>query len=431
MADWIIRNARVMDANQDKIADVALREGKIERVATQIDANARQEIDAAGKVLFAGGIDAHVHFNEPGRRAWEGIETGSAALAKGGMTSYFDMPLNSTPPVTTVDAYHVKRDLMDKKSLVNGYIWAGLTPDSIGNIAALAEEDIVGFKAFMSNSGISDFAAVDDGTLYEGMQRIAETGKILAVHAENDGLTAYLSAQIQATGRTSALDYLHSRPAVAEHDAIQRALLFAEATGCALHIVHVSTAKGVALVNEARERGVNVSCETCPHYLVLCEADVERIGAAAKCAPPIRSETECEALWHAVLEGQVDFIASDHSPAPLDMKQDDDFFAIWGGIAGCQSTLSLLLTEGYHARGLSLSRVSALLSGNVAARFGLTNKGTLAAGFDADLTLVDVEASYTLQADDLAYRHSFSPYIGMPLRGIVQKTWVKGELVYG
>lgn len=431
MPDLIIRNARVVDALRDDVADVAVTDGVIESVAPNIDESAPIEVDANGNVLLAGLIDAHVHFNDPGRADWEGIRTGSQALAKGGVTSYFDMPLNSSPPTLTVEAFDAKRHLMDAQSLVNGYLWGGLTPTNLDDMAGLSERGVIGFKAFMSRSGTDDFQSVDDDTLYRGMQIAQKLGKIVAVHAENDSLTYGLAQQAIQAGRTGIRDYLESRPAVAEWEAIQRAILFAEETGCALHIVHVSTGRGVELVLDAQARDVDVTCETCPHYLVLTDDDVERLGAVAKCAPPLRDVGEQAVLWHLLLNDQLPIIASDHSPAPMDMKQGDDFFAIWGGIASCQSTLSLMLTYGYHQRGMSLQKIAEVTSYNVAQRFSLSTKGLIAEGMDADFTLVDVDAQYRLTADDLAYKHQVSPYVGMDLHGKVHKTWVGGKQVYG
>lgn len=431
MTDLIIRGARVIDATQDLIADVAITNGGISAIAPALSDNAPLEIDANGLTLLPGGIDAHVHFNQPGRTDWEGIETGTAALAKGGVTSFFDMPLNSSPVTTTVAAFDEKRRLMDAHARVNGYIWGGLVPGNLDDLAPLAERGVIGFKAFMSNSGIEEFQAADDATIYQGMQALAPLGKILAVHAENDSITGVLAAQARAEGRVGVRDYLTSRPALAEIEAIQRLIFFAGETGCKLHIVHVSTGRGVELVTQAQAQGVDVTCETCPHYLVLTEEDVERLGAVAKCAPPIRSQTEQDALWAKLADSTLPMVVSDHSPAPMSLKHGDDFFAIWGGIAGCQSTLPLLLTYGYHTGRLTLNHIAAVTAHNIVARFGLTQKGAIRVGMDADLALVDVNAEYTLKAEDLEYKHKISPYVGLHLRGAVVKTWVRGKQVYG
>ncbi|MGJ3238941.1 MAG: allantoinase AllB [Anaerolineae bacterium] len=431
MVDTIIRQARVIDSTQDLIADVAITEGLITGVLPSITDNAPHEIDASGKVLLPGGIDPHVHFNDPGRTDWEGIASGSRALAKGGMTSFFDMPLNASPPTLTAEAYHAKRQIADRDSVVNAYLWGGLTPDNLDHLEELLACGVVGFKAFMSNSGIDDFASVDDDTLYQGMCTLAPYGAIVAVHAENDTLTARQAQRAIVQGHITMRDYLQSRPVIAELEAIQRAILFAQETECKLHIVHVSSARGVALVTEARQCGVDVTCETCPHYLVLTDADAEELGAVAKCAPPLRSADEQDALWKALLSGDIPIIASDHSPAPMSLKKGDNFFTIWGGIAGCQSTLSLLITEGYHRRGMSLQQIVRLTSANTAQRFGLTGKGGITLGMDADLALWDLDASAILQADDLAYQHRISPYIGRNLYGKVHRIWVGGHVIYG
>jgi allantoinase len=283
----------------------------------------------------------------------------------------------------------------------------------------------------MSNSGIDDFQAVDDMTLYDGMQRAAQLGLIVAVHAENDQITSALARRAQEQGRTGVHDYLASRPVVAELEAIERAILFAQETGCSLHIVHVSSGRGVRLVTAARARGIDVSCETCPHYLVLTEDDVEALGAIAKCAPPIRSQAEQQALWQHLLSGNIPMVASDHSPAPADMKTGSDFFQVWGGISGCQSLLQLLLTEGHVRRHLVLPLVASITAEYVARRFRVSpQKGRIAPGYDADLVLVNLQESFSLQASDLLYRHAHSPYVGRKLSGRVIRTLVRGQTVF-
>lgn len=225
-------------------------------------------------------------------------------------------------------------------------------------------------------------------------------------------------------------DYLDSRPVVAELVAIARALTLAQVTGCALHIVHVSTGRGVAQVAAARARGVDVSCETCPHYLMLTDEDAEALGPVAKCAPPLRAAAELEALWRALAEGTIPIVASDHSPAPWAFKTGADVLAAWGGISGCQTMLTLLLGEGHRNRGLPLDLIARATSGYVARRFRLPGKGSLEPGDDADLVLVDLGAETRLSADDLHYRHRHSPFVGRPLRAQVARTFARGRLVF-
>ncbi len=431
--DLIIRHGTVVTPEGEAHADVAVADGVIAAVGPELAGDAREELDARGLHLFPGLIDAHVHFNEPGRADWEGWATGSAALAAGGGTVAVEMPLNANPPTCDAASFAQKLAYAEANALTDFALWGGLVPGDLSRLDELAASGVIGFKAFMSASGTPEFAAADDLTLYEGMARAARLNLPVAVHAESEALTAALAARAVAAGRLSARDYLESRPVVAELEAIQRALLFAAETGCRLHIVHVSCGRGVALVSEARARGVDVTCETCPHYLVLTDEDVERIGAAAKCAPPLRASADQAELWARLFAGEVAFVASDHSPAPATMKGQSQagFFGIWGGIAGAQSTLELLLTEGHHRRGLSLPAIAALTAANVAKRLRLApRKGTIAPGADADLALVDLGVEWTLSSDDLRDRHRLSPYIGRALRGRVVRTLRRGQTIY-
>ncbi|MFV9505897.1 MAG: allantoinase AllB [Oscillochloridaceae bacterium umkhey_bin13] len=433
--DLLIRHATLVTPTGPVAADLAVADGQIVALGPALAGHATTTLDASGLHVLPGLIDAHVHVNEPGRSHWEGWETGTAALAAGGGTLCFDMPLNASPPTCDGPSFDLKLAAAQAHARTDFALWGGLVPGNLDQLASLAERGVIGFKAFMSNSGIADFAAADDLTLYEGMAQAARLGLPVAVHAESDSLTAQLTARALARGQITIRDYLHTRPIMAELEAIQRAILFAAETSCRLHIVHVSSGRGVALVAEARARGVDVSCETCPHYLVLTEADVERIGAAAKCAPPIRDYAEREALWAHLERGTVDLVASDHSPAPPELKTASadgrGFFGLWGGIAGIQATLELLLSEGYHARGLSLTRIVALTAGTVAARFRLDqHKGCLAVGYDADLALVALDPPWTLRRDDLHDRHRLSPYVGRKLRGRVVQTIRRGTTIY-
>ena len=428
--DLIIRRGVLVTETGVHTADLAVADSQIAAIEPELAGSGRVEIDAAGLHLFPGVIDAHVHCNEPGRADWEGIATGTGALAAGGATSCFDMPLNAHPPTLDAASFALKRAAVETSAVTDVALWGGLVPGDVDRLDELAECGVVGVKAFMSDSGIDDFPAVDDLTLYDGMTRAAALELIVAVHAESESITSRLAARAIAAGETTAGDYLRSRPAIAEIEAIGRALLLAEETGCALHIVHVSTGRGVALVAAARSRGVDASCETCPHYLVLTEDDLEILGAVAKCAPPLRPAAERDALWRDLASGDLPMVASDHSPAPADLKTGDDYFRIWGGIAGCQSLLPLLLTEGYHTRQIPLPTIAAAASSYVARRFRLPRKGRLAVGADADLALVDLDAGFTLVANDLFYRHRHSPFIGRPFRGRVVRTILRGTTTF-
>ena len=311
-----------------------------------------------------------------------------------------------------------RRKLSRASSITDFGLWGGLIPGNLDDMAPLAEAGVVGFKAFMSNSGLPEFPHSDDVTLLEGMAEAAKLGLPVAVHAESDEITRRLGQRMTGSG---VRDFLASRPIIAELEAISRALLFAEETGVALHIVHISSGRGVALAAMARARGVNVSIETCPHYLFFTDEDVERIGVAAKCAPPIRDAREREALWTALNDGTIDIVASDHSPAPPERKAGS-FVDAWGGIAGVQSTLAVLLERA------SLERIAEVLASKPAARFRIPHKGTIAVGNDADLMLVDLNETYELK--HLYQRHPISPYLGHTFRGVVKRTIRRGETIF-
>lgn len=430
MLDLIVRGGNLVTPEGVQRADLGVLDGQLAQIAPEIAEPARQEIPAEGWHVFPGLVDVHVHFNEPGQAHWEGIETGSAAFAAGGGTVFFDMPLNSLPCTLDAPSFDQKLVAMRASSHTDFALWGGLTPQNLEHLPELAVRGVIGFKAFMSNSGLPEFSHCDDGTLYEGMRFAAGLGLPVAVHAESDALTAHFTRQKRQNDQTTWRDYLVSRPVLAELEAIQRAILLARETGCKLHIVHISSGAGVALVAEAKTKGVDVSLETCPHYLAFTEEDLERLGAVGKCAPPLRSSSQQNHLWDQVLQGLVDIIGSDHSPSPPEMKQGDDFFALWGGISGVQSTLPVLLTEGWQRRGLQLEQIALMLSFTPAKRFGLISKGQLKTGFDADFCLVDLAQSKTLGSNDLMYRHQQSPYLGQTLLGVVRQTWVRGQRVY-
>ena len=394
----IVRGGTVVTARGAELADVAIRDGVITAVGRSLDEDG-EEIDATGLHVLPGGIDSHVHFNEPGRTEWEDVAHGSAALAAGGYTAFVDMPLNNLPVTTTVDAFDLKAEAMKRSARVDFGLWGGLVPGNLNELRGLHERGAKGFKAFMCPSGIDEFPMCDVATLREGMKRIAELDSILLVHAEDPSLLTELAG-------ATAEDFVASRPPEAESAAIETVVRLSRETGCRAHIVHVSTAHGAAML------GGDVSGETCPHYMLFTDADLQRIGATAKCAPPLRHERM----------QPLPIIVSDHSPSTLDLKQGDDFRKIWGGISGCQTTRQVLL-----GMGIDPVTVAAATAANIAARFRIANKGDIAPGFDADLWLVDLSHEDAVRREDLLYRNPFSAFEGVPIRGRTVMTLVRGE----
>jgi allantoinase len=403
--------------------DLGIAEGKFAAIGKNLVGSAREEINATNFAIVPGVIDSHLHFNEPGRADWEGFDTGSRAAAAGGTTTVFDMPLNAHPPTIDGASFDLKKSAVEKKSFVDFALWGGLVPGNLKELPVLRERGVVGLKAFMCNSGIDDFAHVDLRTLREGMKIAAELDLLVAVHAESQELTRRLTNEKLAGGHVSIDDYLESRPLEAELEAMRQAVDIAHETRCRLHIVHVSSGRGVGIVKEARANGVNVTCETCPHYLFLLAGDMRKMGAVAKCAPPLRDLLDQRDLWHRLDE--VTSIGSDHSPSPWSMKDKKNFFEVWGGISGCQHLLTLLLdTE------LSLDRIVDLTSRQVAGRFRVSQKGEIAIGRDADFTIVDRATREPVTENSLFYRHRHSPYVGRRLRGRIVRTVLRGQTVF-
>jgi allantoinase len=429
--DLIVRGGRVVTPEGIVEMELGIGRGKILRMAPHVTDAADATLDARGRYVFPGILDAHVHFNEPGRADWEGLATGSAALAAGGGTMFFDMPLNSEPPVLDAAALREKRRLAEEKSCTDFALWGGLTPGNLDQLAGLRDAGAIGLKAFMCNSGIASFQNVEAKTLREGMKRAAKLGLLVAVHAEDDALAAQLTEKIKSAGRADARAWLDSRPVEVELAAIRTAIELAGETGCALHVVHVSSPEGIALITEARDQRVDVSAETCPHYLLLNEKDVMRLGPLAKCAPPLRDEKRRKALWADLRAGDIHTIGSDHSPSRPEMKDSANMFAVWGGIAGVQHGFELLFNACEKTAEQDLPLLSAVLARNVARRFRLDHhKGEVATGRDADFSLIEFGKARTLQADDLWTRHRISAYVGERSRARITHTYVRGKAVY-
>ena len=428
MSDLVIRGGRVVLPTGVALADIAISDGVVSAVGPNLS-SAREEIDATGLHILPGGIDSHVHFNEPGHTDWETIACGTAALAAGGYSAFVDMPLNSLPVTIDAESLDEKLKVASASSLIDFGLWGGLVPGNLDRLAELHDGGVLGFKAFMCPSGLDEFPGCDERTLRDGMLRIAALGSILLLHAEDPSIVGSLTSKAIAEGRRGALDFIRSRPAAAELEAISLAISIAGETGCAIHIVHVSTALGIRLIREAQTQGVDVSGETCPHYLLYTEEDMERLGGLGKCAPPLRTAEDRDEMWALIADGSLPIVVSDHSPSTLDLKRGDDFFRLWGGISGCQTTRQLLL-ESAHKRSIDVTVIASATATNVARRFGLPRKGEVAVGFDADLWLTDLAHESVVRNEELLYLHAFSAHEGQAIRGRTVRTLVRGKTVF-
>jgi allantoinase len=422
MNDLIIRNALVVEGTSVLPSDVAVKDGQIAAVGPSLSGSARREIDASGLHLFPGFVDTHVHFNEPGRADWEGLARGSAALALGGGTCFFDMPLNSHPPVLDRGQFEAKRGIASQKSMLDFALWGGICPGRTGRLDEMAEAGAVGFKAFLCPSGIAEFPESDPATLREAMKRARRWNLPVAVHAE-DPVTL---AKVRSAG-VSMRDFLLSRPKAAEVEAVRRACEIAGETGASLHVVHVSCAGALEVIVHARGMGADVTAEVCPHHLLFHAGDAVRIGARAKCAPPLRQQEDVWELWKHLLAGEVTSVGSDHSPAPPEWKAGADFFAVWGGISGCQHAFPAFLGALWRRAPGQLADAAGWLARNPAARFRLGRKGRLAPGYDADLTLVKFGTFPPIAAGELVYRHPLSLYEGFRPSCRVTHVFRRGE----
>ncbi|MHC1781869.1 MAG: allantoinase AllB [Anaerolineaceae bacterium] len=432
-ADLYLKNAQIVTEASVFSGGVVVEAGKITRVITgSADVDAREVIDLQGKLLLPGVVDGHAHFNQPGRDHWEGYRTGTMAAAAGGVTSVLEMPLNSTPPTITAKLLAHKRNVVRTEAVIDYAQWGGLVNDNIDDLAGMNAEGVIAFKAFMSASGV-DFERLDDDLIYSGLLKMKELGNVVGLHAENEAVTSYLGKKIRATGRTDRAGWYESRPPETELEAVIRACYWAKVTGGNLQVVHVSIPEGLHAIASAKAEGAHVTAETCPHYLFFDHKDFERIGPAAKCAPPIRSRETVETMWQCVKDGLVDTIGSDHSPCSWDEKEKgmNDIWMAWGGISGIQLLMPALLTAGVHGHGLALTDLVRMVSGNPARLFGLyPQKGAIQPGADADMVVVDLEKEWTLSAEQLFYKNKHSAYVGYAFKGQVLRTLVRGVTVY-
>ena len=432
MASHLIRSQRVVLPDGVRAAEIRVENGKIASIdlpGTGTPGTLGTLIDAGSAVVMPGLVDTHVHINDPGRADWEGFETATLAAAAGGITTLVDMPLNSIPATTTVAALEAKRRAAAGRCHVDVGFWGGVVPGNAGDIEPLARAGVLGFKCFLSPSGVAEFGHVSEADLREALPIVAETGLPLLVHAEMPALLR--EPDPRADPRRYAT-WLDSRPTTAEQAAIDLLIELCERTSARVHIVHLASADALASIGGARARRLPLTVETCPHYLTFAAEDAADGDTALKCAPPIREGEHRERLWRALADGVIDVVATDHSPAPSALKhiEDGDFLAAWGGIASLQIALPVVWT-GAAARRIPLHRVAEWMSAAPARLAGLGGrKGTIAPGCDADLVIFDPDREMIVDSSRLYHRHPVTPYDGARLRGVVMATMLGGEIVF-
>ncbi|MHB1171437.1 MAG: allantoinase AllB [Lacisediminihabitans sp.] len=424
--DLVVRAKSALIDGEFHAAEIGVANGRIAAISdTPLDGAEIVNL-ADDEVLIPGLVDSHVHINEPGRTDWEGFASATRAAAAGGVTTVIDMPLNSIPATVSVDALGIKRTAALGQAIVDVGFWGGAVPESLGTLRAMHDAGVFGFKAFLSPSGVDEFRHLDAGQLERALEEIATFGGLLIVHAEDPGV-------LDAHGNDGGTDYhrfVESRPDEAEITAIERVIAGVRRTGARAHILHLSSAAALPALRAARAEGLPITVETCPHYLSFNADEIPDGATQFKCCPPIRDEANREALWQALLDGDIDIIVTDHSPSTADLKfaHGGDFGLAWGGIAGLQLGLAAIWTEA-DRRGIPLERVLGWMSSGPADLTGLESKGRIAVGADADLVAFAPSVAFTVHAGELLHKNPVSAFDGRELHGLVRRTWLRGHPV--
>ncbi len=430
--DLAVKNALLHTGEIRETGTLAVNDGRIAAIFPRdYSMDAHRVIDADGLLLLPGGIDTHVHFEEPGCSAWEDWKHATHAAAAGGVTTVVDMPIDNVPPVTDAETLKNKRAHALEHSLVDFCLWGGVTDDTADNIAGQLEAGAVGIKAFLSDCGDPAFAPVCDETLRHALKETDRFNSVLTLHCEDQDLIDDNQKRFGAVEPFDATLWSRIRSVEGEISAVERVIHALLETGGQANICHVSHPEVLRLIDQARASGARITAETCAHYLQFCTDDAEKLGSLIKCAPPIRDSSAREGMWRALKRGSIQFVGSDHSPITPDGKSAG-FRDDWAGISGVQCGLNVLYDEGVLKRDLSLDELASVFSGNAARMLGLWGrKGALRPGFDADFVLFDPQEKWTLTEADYHPLNKISPYIGKTFRGRVVSTFLRGSCIYG
>jgi allantoinase len=432
--DLIVRGRHVITPDGERAATIHIRGGTITDISGFESVPRASAVYEAGDfVVMPGLVDTHVHINEPGRADWEGFATATRAAAAGGITTLIEMPLNSIPATTSVSAFQAKISVAAGKLSVDTGFWGGVVPGNASELPGLWEAGCFGFKCFLIDSGVEEFASVGESDLREAFPVLTKIGAPLLVHAELPGPIAAAANRRAATAsRTSYHTWLDLRPRAAENDAIELLLRLTGEFGARVHIVHLSSSDAIPRIQKAKASGVPVSVETCPHYLTFRADEIPDRATQFKCAPPLLELENREKLWVGLRDGVIDLIATDHSPCPPEMRLQDtgDFLDAWGGIASLQLSLPAVWTEA-RRRDFSLGHLTRWLCEGPTRLAGLAHrKGAIAPGRDADLVIWNPDASFTVDPAQLHHRHKLTPYAGRNLLGIVEATFLRGVKIF-
>ncbi|WP_022919361.1 allantoinase AllB [Ruania albidiflava] len=424
--DLVIRVERVCTTAGFQPREVGITAGRIEAMEPLGNNLVGDEvIELTGEeVLLPGLVDTHVHVNEPGRTDWEGFDSATRAAARGGVTTIIDMPLNSIPPTVTVAALQEKVAATEGKRHVNVGFWGGAIPGNKEDLRGLHDAGVFGFKCFLLHSGVDEFPPLDPDQLEEDLRELAGFDARMIVHAE-DSRTIDRATQPEGDQYEK---FLHSRPRSAENLAIAEVIARARWTGAKVHILHLSSSDALPMIASAKRDGVQISAETCPHYLTLAAEDIPAGNTAYKCCPPIREASNRDLLWQGLAEGIIDCVVTDHSPSTLELKHLDtgDFGTAWGGIASLQLSLAVMWTAA-RARGIALEQVVQWMASKPAALAGLRSKGTIAVGYDADLSIFAPDDAFVVHAETLEHKNPITPYDQRSLSGVVRRTLLAGK----